>query len=313
MNTTPDNRRHFRDTTEHNKENLPEWFQIQMEPIWALIPDPPLPPRIYRVPNTPTARAQAASLDVLAAEILANRIARLARTRPDPPRAATLPSARPRERAGVTSFFVEGAPRIPPDRVVGRASLQPRFATLPPARARERPGVATFFGMEIYIDPPEPERVPRARMRTEYLAPGRPRSASYPQWQDRQVVPGAAADISRRPTRTPFLPLQSGQLRARTRRRAESYSTPPWQSRGQAVRDTDTYNVPLKLKSIVGRANCCPSRPPPRRPRPSRPGSVPLSVADHFAGCHALCQQYQEVVTSQSLYSCKLSFSCVLV
>lgn len=308
----PDNQRHFRDTTEHNKENLPEWFQIQMEPIWALIPDPPLPPRIYRAPNTPTARAQAASRDVLAEEILANRVARLVRMRPEPPRAATLPSARPRERAGVTSFFVEGAPRIPPDRVVGRASLQPRFATLPPARARERPGVATFFGMEIYIDPPEPERVPRARMRTEYLAPGRPRSASYPQWQDRQVVPGAAADVSRRPTRTPFLPLQSGQLRGRTRRRAQSYSTPPWQSRGQEVRDIDTCNVPLRLKSIVGRANCYPSRP--YRPyRPSRPGSVPLSAADHSARCHALCQQYQEVVTSWSLHFWQLSFSCVLV
>lgn len=260
MNTPPDDRRHFRDTTEHNKENLPEWFQIQMEPIWALTPDPPLPPRIYRAPNTPTARAQAASLGVLAAEILANRIARLARTTVEPPRAATIPSARPRERAGVTSFFVEGAPRIPPDRVVVRAGLQPRFATLPPARARERPGVTTFFGMEIYLDPPEPERVPRSRMRNEDFAAGRPRSASYPQWQDRQVISGVAENSSRRPTRNPFLPLQSGQLRERTRRRAGSFSIPPWNSRRREVRNIVTCNASLEL--TIHRRRLFPFCPP---------------------------------------------------
>lgn len=245
-----------------------------MEPIWALIPDPPLPPRIYRAPNTPTARAQAASLGVLAAEILANRIARLARTTVELPRAATIPSARPRERAGVTSFFVEGAPRIPPDRVVVRAGLQPRFATLPPARARERPGVTTFFGMEIYLDPPEPERVPRSRMRDDDSA-GRPRSASYPQWQDRQVIPGAADNISRRPTRNPFLPLQSGQLRERTRRRAGSFSTPSWHSRRQEVRNIGTCIVPLEL-TIHGRRLLFPFCPPLllQSPLPS-PGSGP--------------------------------------
>lgn len=222
MNTPITTRGHFLNTTEANKENLPPWLVAQMQPIWASTPQQALPPTPRRIPNTPTGRAQAASLDDLAAQIAANKAALRAGSLP---RSATLPIMRPRPRPAIPAVFNHD---IPAYRPMNRRGHQDHFATLPTARPSRRPGIPTFFGMEIYVDPASSPRIPKSHLAGQ----GRPRAATYPQLADHDPVSGADSEASRKPFRSPFTTLNEEQVKGRTgRKRSLSLSIPSWVTR----------------------------------------------------------------------------------
>lgn len=235
MNTPIATRGRFLDTTEANKENLPPWLVAQMQPIWASTPQRALPPAPRRIPNTPTARAQAASLDELAALIAANKAARRAGSLP---RSATLPIMRPRPRPAIPAVFNHD---IPAYRPMNRRGDQDRFFTLPTARPSRRPGIPTFFGMEIYIDPASSPRIPKSHLAGQ----GRPRAATYPQLADREVIHDADSENSRKSSRSPFTSLNQEQLKGRTgRKRSLSLSTP-----SRVTRLRQEVRIPMPIYS----------------------------------------------------------------
>lgn len=216
MDTQPMRGHHF-DTTEANKENLPPWLVAQMQPIWARMPQRALPVTPRYIPNTPTARAQAASLDELAALIAANKAARRAGKIP---RSATLPIMRPSPRPAIPAVFNHD---IPVHRPMNKRD-QEHYFTLPTARpTSRRPGIPTFFGMEIHIDLASAPRISTAYVPGQ----GRPRAATYPQLADREAVHDADLKTSEKLSRSPFNMLDQEQLKGRIGRgRSLSLSIP---------------------------------------------------------------------------------------
>ncbi|KAL0634043.1 hypothetical protein Q9L58_007061 [Maublancomyces gigas] len=195
-----------------------------MQPMWARTPQRALPPTPRRIPNTPTARAQAASLDELAALIAANKAARRAG---NVPRSATLPIMRPSPRPAIPAVFNH---EIPVYRPMNQRGDQDRYFTLPTARpTSRRPGIpTTFFGMEIHIDPPSAPRISTARLPGQ----GRPRASTYPQLADREAVHDADLKTSQKPSRSPFNMLNQEQVKGRTgRKRSLSLSALSWMVR----------------------------------------------------------------------------------
>lgn len=216
----PDTQRHFRDTTEHNKENLPPWMVERMTPIWARDNARKLAAweAFVRTRPRPTAREEAEASE-LSARLAALRFVGRGGGG-GALRAASLPAARPRRRGGVNSLFGftihVDPPSLPPVRP--RPRIPPRPRPRPPPSP---PLPDVEVGLPVVL--PEPELFLPART----LVPGRPRAATFPPGPERRIAPEAVEDATRMPSRIPFYLLETGVPMARSDgRRVQSFSLP---------------------------------------------------------------------------------------